>query len=442
VEILRPVIVHGIVFAAALKRHAVARSALKKASMSDGAARVTWAGAAVNLLLACFKLFAGVYGRSAAMVADAGHSFSDLISDGLTLLALRMSSLPPDVDHPYGHGRFESVGSLAIATLLLGAGVSFGASSYAALLQPAAAPLGKIALWAAVASIVSKEALYRATFAVGRSLNSQILIANAWHHRSDALSSVVALAGIGGSLLGWTMLDPLAGMLVAGLVSWMGLRIGVDALGQLTDTSDYSIVHAVGDMAGRVEGVQSVGRVRCRSMGGSSLVDLEITVDPMLSASCGHRIAEEVRWSVSAEVDDVSEVLVHVDTAPHDVTCPLQDRTVRQFRPPYEVEGQVRSSLLQQPQICAVPRVQVHYLAEGLTVDAYCAMAGDLRASESRRVAEDATARLLAAAADIRHVRIGLALTGGDEGGEGSAVQSVQAPPMPTATGAAGLAAV
>merc|ERR1712066_720293 len=109
----------------------------------------------------------------------------------------------------------------------------------------------------------------------------------------------------------------------------MGLRIGLEALGQLTDTSDYDVVNIVGDVAARVEGVKGVDQVRCRAMGGSSLVDLAIQVDPMLSASCGHRIAEEVRWSISKECSEVAEVLVHVDTTPHDIGCPLQDQRVQ-----------------------------------------------------------------------------------------------------------------
>ncbi|KAL1527175.1 hypothetical protein AB1Y20_015854 [Prymnesium parvum] len=409
-EVMRPIVVQTLVFASALQRHAHARSHLTAAS-SDGAARITWIGALINLLLSGFKLLAGIHGHSAAMISDAGHSLSDLVSDGLTLLAIRMANLPPDVDHPYGHGRFESVGSLAIGGLLWGAGMSFAISSYSALRHPSTTPMGMIALWAAVASIVSKEVLYRATLTLGERLKSQILVANAWHHRSDALSSVVALVGIGGSMMGWRRLDPIAGMVVAALVAWMGLRIGVEALLQLTDTTDYAMVKEVTEVASRVEGVQGVDQVRCRSMGGSSHVDLAIQVDQMISASSAHRIAEEVRWSISKECEDVSEVLVHVDTGPHDMSCPLQDRTVQQYRPPSQVEEEVRELLLQQPEICRVPHVQVHYLAEGVKVDAYLSMAGDPRASESREVAERVRRRLLDNATDIQAIRIGLALT-------------------------------
>lgn len=265
VQLVRPLVVHVLIAYSTILRHSYKRSVQKKAEFEDNASRITWIGALVNLVLAVFKAFAGVYGHSAAMIADAGHSFSDLFSDGLTLLSVRMSSLPADVDHPYGHGRFESVGSLAIGAILVGVGFSFGATAITALRSPAPASLGRIALWAAALSIVSKEILFQATAAIGRRERSQVLLANAWHHRSDALSSVVAFAGIGGSLLGWRMLDPLAGILVAGLVSWMGLSISVEALAQLTDTSDYDVVSAVELVAGGVVGVDNVNQVRLSS---------------------------------------------------------------------------------------------------------------------------------------------------------------------------------
>ena len=231
---LKPLVLSWGLFWMNMRRHSLGRSELKKASYADGeASRITWVGAAVNLSLALAKLVAGVVGNSAAMLSDAGHSLSDLVSDALTLVTLRMSALPPDIDHPYGHGRFESVGSLGIATLLLLAGLSFGQNAFAALRAPSAAPISVRALWAAVASIVFKEVLYRATRRVGERMQSQVLIANAWHHRSDALSSVVALVGIGGAMAGWAWLDPLAATAVGGMVAWMGVEIARESVGAI-----------------------------------------------------------------------------------------------------------------------------------------------------------------------------------------------------------------
>jgi len=417
VQLVRPLLVHAFITYSTMTRHGfMKRTAQKKAEFEDNASRITWVGAWVNLVLAFFKLFAGVYGRSAAMIADAGHSFSDLFSDGLTLLSVRMSSLPADADHPYGHGRFESVGSLAIGTLLLGVGFSFGASALAALRAPAVAPLGSIALWAAIVSIGAKEALYQATARIGRQVRSQVLLANAWHHRSDALSSVVALAGIGGSLLGWRRLDPLAGLMVGGLVGWMGLRIALEALGQLTDTSDYAVVMATEQVASTVVGVVDVDQVRARSMGGSALVDLAIRVDPRLSASSAHKLAEDVRLAVLEEVPpktdtDVSEVLVHVDTSAHDLSCPLQTSVLATARAHHEVTDDVSRKLRSVEQIVDVVRVEVFYLESGLAVEAHVRMSDELIVTQLREVASVGRQLLLDTSPDLTDAAVLLDLS-------------------------------
>ena len=432
-NVVRPLIVGSVITWASFRRHTARRAENKKAEFEADASRITWIGALVNVCLAVFKLFAGITGRSAAMIADAGHSFSDLISDGLTLVALRMSALPADVDHPYGHGRFESVGSLAIGGLLIGAGASFGASSVAALVAPAPSSIGAIAMWAALASILSKEILYRATSKIGLRLNSQVLIANAWHHRSDALSSVVAILGIAGSLLGFRRLDPLSGLVVSGMVSWMGLSFVLEALAQLTDTSDYGVCEAVATVAREVDGVDAVSQVRSRSMGGSVLVDLAIRVDPMLSASCAHHLAEEVRLKVLSEASakgaetPVSEVLVHVDTAPHDYDCPLQTAIVTAQPTHTEIEARVRSELLTLDEVVGVPRVSVYYLDVGVAVEAQCVMLDDLTVVEAQRVARRAKALLLAdPSSELRQVSINLDLNAEEE-----------APCMPVLAGSA-----
>eukprot|EP00316_Scyphosphaera_apsteinii_P012530 CAMPEP_0119323282 /NCGR_PEP_ID=MMETSP1333-20130426/60411_1 /TAXON_ID=418940 /ORGANISM="Scyphosphaera apsteinii, Strain RCC1455" /LENGTH=425 /DNA_ID=CAMNT_0007330685 /DNA_START=269 /DNA_END=1546 /DNA_ORIENTATION=- len=417
-----------------MRRHMRGRNELKQESYGHiDAARVTWIGAAINLALALFKVAAGILGSSAAMLSDGGHSFSDLVSDGLTLITLRMSALPPDDDHPYGHGRFESLGSLAIASVLLLAGISFGANAYGALCTPSPTPLGKIALWAALASILSKELLFRATRRVGLRINSQVMLANAWHHRSDALSSIVAIIGIWGSLLGLRMLDPIAGLVVAAMVSWMGMRIGMDALLQLSDTSNFETVQAVQQSAEAVPGVLQAAHIRSRSMGGDALVDLAIQVDPILSASAAHKIAEEVRWGVLSDVPLVSEVLVHVDTTDHDTTCPLQDQVMQQARSHLAVEAQVRHELKEVEEMRNVTSVLVHYLPDGLAVDVQAMMADHLCVAQLRHVAELARRRLMRAAPDIRSVRVSVDLQADDV--------PLTKLPVATSTVAAGVAA-
>jgi len=344
------------------------------------------------------------------MLSDAGHSFSDLVSDALTLVTMNMAQLPPDDDHPYGHGRFESLGSLGIAGLLLLAGCTFGAGAYNQLLHPSTATSGGIALVAALVSIISKELLYRSTETIGRRINSQMLIANAWHHRSDALSSVVALVGVGGSMLGLPLLDPLAGMLVAAMVTTMGARIGVEALMQLSDTSDLAATQSVHTVARDVPGVQRAWQIRARSMGGAHLVDMAIQVEPLLSASAAHKVAEEVRWEVLRKVPRVSEVLVHVDTAVHDYDCPLQSAKMHEARSHIEVEEQVRRELTSMPELTGVTGVLVHYLPAGVKVEVQATMEEHLRVSELFSIADRAKQKVMAAAPDIAEVRLSVDL--------------------------------
>jgi len=389
-----------------IRRHLAGRRALIKEGQSRQAVRITWIGAAINLFLAFFKAFAGVVSHSSAMISDAAHSFSDLISDVLTLVTLRMASVPPDEDHPYGHGRFESLGSLSIAGLLAMAGVTFGASAFADLLQPTTMPHGKIALVAAVASIASKELLFRATDRIGRSLNSQMLIANAWHHRSDALSSIVALVGIAGGLLGLPILDPIAGLLVAGMVTTMGIRIGVEAMAQLTDTSDVAMADKLQAAAHGVPGVKSASQIRSRSMGGSYFVDMAIQVEPRLTASAAHKVGEEVRHAVLDAMPHVSEVLVHVDTNSHDFGCPLQDAAMRATRSHLEVEKQVRAEMMTLPELKNVTGILVHYLPSGLSIDVQAKVASNLQVKDLVLVADRAKQRLKSVSSDIDDVKL------------------------------------
>jgi cation diffusion facilitator family transporter len=287
------------------KAHSGAAStAISQAESSRAADGVTWAGIVVNILLASFKFFAGIYGHSAAMVADAGHSLSDLMSDGVTLWAVRMSRLPPDADHPYGHGRFEALGALIVSGMLLMAGYGIGNHSWETLGRALAAMSSstgevsamlptKITMVAALVSIILKEALYRVTAAVGMKYNSQVLIANAWHHRSDAISSVVALLAIVGARVGLPILDPIAGLLVAGMVSLTGLQVCQDSVRQLTDTMDYDIQDQVFDAlteGGGVEGVLGFDSIRARQMGPQTLVDLTIQCDYTISASAAQKV--------------------------------------------------------------------------------------------------------------------------------------------------------
>ena len=204
------------------------------------AVRITAVGAVVNLLLSGAKGGAGVACGSSALVADAVHSLSDLASDAATIIAVRLARKPADDDHPYGHGRFETVGTLTVSGLVSLSGLAIGLHSYDALMALAAAapavsvdasavPMG-VAAGVAASSILAKEGLFQQTKLVAQRTRSDTLLANAWHHRSDALSSVVALGGVGGTIIGLPLLDPLAGLVVGGLVVRTGLEMGWDSI--------------------------------------------------------------------------------------------------------------------------------------------------------------------------------------------------------------------
>lgn len=260
-------------------------------------------------------------------------------------------------------------------------------------------------------SIFAKEVLYRATKEVGQRINSPVLMANAWHHRSDALSSIVALVGIAGSMMGMSFLDPLAGIVVGGMVLWMGLRISLEAVSQLTDTSDMNVVQQIQAVAEEVAGVDRVHEVRTRSMGASSLADLAIQVDPTLSASCAHRLAEEVRYRVMSITETpISEVLVHVDTLPHDATCPLQTHVLGGQRHHEEVEMEVAAQLRTLREVQDVPRVATFYLEEGLGVEAHLRVADNLTVAQLRDVAARGTELLRRSSPDLTDVRISVDL--------------------------------
>eukprot|EP00571_Detonula_confervacea_P015980 CAMPEP_0172307466 /NCGR_PEP_ID=MMETSP1058-20130122/8317_1 /TAXON_ID=83371 /ORGANISM="Detonula confervacea, Strain CCMP 353" /LENGTH=597 /DNA_ID=CAMNT_0013019639 /DNA_START=164 /DNA_END=1957 /DNA_ORIENTATION=+ len=350
---------------------------------NDNAAdRVTFLGVIVNLLLSAGKFAVGVTCHSSALIADAGHSLSDLFSDFVTLWAVQVARLPPDDDHPYGHGKFESVGSLFLSLTLLGTGLSVGVSSYKKFLQvinvqrsagvAAAAQLVEIPTWPALVmagmSIASKEWLYRITRQVGEKMNSQIVIANAWHHRSDAYSSVLALISIGLAMAvpGFLAADPFAGMLVAGMIAMTGAEIMGESVKQLTDAvTDEEMVKNVEMVASDDADIRNVTRVRARQVGSSALVDVAVEVPPDLSATAMRAIEERIRVRIASEVTGVLDVDVKA-TGEDVVFCPLltaiDDLDVEHpHLSATEVEESARELLAAHPDVKSVQGVTVHY---------------------------------------------------------------------------------
>ncbi|MCL6451951.1 MAG: cation diffusion facilitator family transporter [Acetobacteraceae bacterium] len=277
-----------------------------------------WIGIAGNVLLAAFKLAAGVVAQSKAMVADGMHSASDILASSVVLAAMRVAGRPADRSHPYGHARAESIAAKLVAVILILAGLEILYVSVRSALAGVSEAPGALALWAAVASIVVKEGMFQYKIRLGRRIKSQAIVANAWEHRSDAFSSLASLVGILGARLGWPLLDPVAGAVVSLFVVKMGWDLLREAIDSLMDrAAGEAMIRGIEQAAQGVPGVEEVRQVRTRALGQTALVDLEIAVSPDLKVSQGHRVADQVRDAILDQVPEVAEVLVHVDPAGH-----------------------------------------------------------------------------------------------------------------------------
>ena len=281
--------------------------------------RLSLTGIVGNAALSAFKLFAGVAGRSSAMVSDAAHSLSDVLATLIALVGVLLSKRAADDDHPYGHERFESVAALLLGLILLATGGLIGKAGLEALLSGNDAQRGgpgSIALVAAVVSIAVKEAMYWYTRRCALHLNSAAFMADAWHHRSDALSSIGSLIGIAGARMGYPALDPAAGVVICLVILTVALRTTRDALGQLLDTScGRSYDRELADFIAAQEGVVRVDLLRTRRFGNRVYVDLEISVDGDTSLRKAHSVAERVHLRVEQRFPGVKHIMIHVNPA-------------------------------------------------------------------------------------------------------------------------------
>lgn len=272
-----------------------------------------------NVILTVFKLFAGVVGRSGAMVSDAVHSLSDVFTTLIAYLGVRLSQKPADKEHPYGHERFECVASLLLGLLLLVTGLGIGkvgltnilAGNYDALTPP-----GVIALVAALVSIGTKEAMFWYTRHYAKLLNSPAFMADAWHHRSDAFSSIGSLIGVGGAMLGWPVLDSVASVVICLFILKVSYDILKDALSKMLDTSRGEEYDArLRDYVLAQPDVLGVGLLQSRTFGNRVYIDLVIQVDGELTLRDAHAIAERVHAAVERDFPDIKHIMIHVDPA-------------------------------------------------------------------------------------------------------------------------------
>ncbi|AGA35270.1 Cobalt-zinc-cadmium resistance protein [Thioalkalivibrio nitratireducens DSM 14787] len=319
----------------------------------------TLVAAMVNSALAVTQIVAGWLFQSQALIADGVHTLSDLVSDGVVLVAARKASASPDRDHPYGHGRIETLATVVVGVMLAVAALGIGWAAVQRLLawEMVSGP-APAALAFAVLTLVAKEGLYQYTVRVARRIGSPLLHANAWHHRSDAISSLVVLVGIGGAVAGWPWLDAVAALVVAVFILHMAWRLVFKSAAELIDTAlEPEQVATIRDAIACVPGVKSAHMLRTRKLGNEAAADVHIQVAPRISVSEGHQIADEVYRSVRASFPALRDVTVHVDPENDEeqvrsVGLPLRPEITECLRGAWEGE----------PELASVEQVGLHYL--------------------------------------------------------------------------------
>lgn len=364
--------------------------------------RVTLVGAGTNAGLALAQLVIGWLGHSQALVADAMHTFSDLLSDGIAYFAARHAHQAPDEEHPYGHGRYETAATLAIAVLLslVGLGIVWSAGSRlfdpGALLTP-----DVLTLWAAAVTTLSKEALYRYVMHMAKRLRSEMLRASAWHHRSDAWSSIIVFVGIGGTLLGLPYLDAIAAVVVGVMIVRIGWELGSGAVSELVDAGlARERIEAVRGTILSVGGVRDIHMLRTRRHGGLATADVHVLVDPRLTVSEGHMISLQVEQRLKREIAEIEDVTVHVDpeddsTAPPCIDLPLRPAAM----------ARLHAAWSHLDCLAKARRVGLHYLSGRIDVDLYLPL-GCYESAADAAVLRDALQTALAASPEFGRVAV------------------------------------
>lgn len=294
---------------------------MTNSSRERGIYRVTIVGSIVNIVLVIFKFLAGILGHSAAMIADAVHSLSDFVTDIVVLLFIRISGKPADEDHGYGHGKYETLATVVISLILFGVGVGIivNAVEQIVAFMNGVVPQSPstIALIAAAISIVVKELLYRYTVRAAENLNSQTVVANAWHHRSDALSSIGVLIGIGGAMFfgeQWRVLDPLAALVVSGFIIKVSIDLFKPCIEELLERSlPEDVERQIESIILSVDGVTSPHHLRTRRIGNNYAIEVHIRMDGNLTLNEAHRITTTVEQQLKAQFGAGTHVGIHTE---------------------------------------------------------------------------------------------------------------------------------
>ena len=346
-------------------------------------------GIIANILLSLFKFAGGILGNSVALVADAIHSLSDLVTDVIVLLTHRIGKIPQDEDHPYGHGRAETIGATIIGLLIIATGIGVIHETWEAMGEaPGKAP-GLLAATAALFSILINEGLFHYTRRVGEATQSPSLIANAWHHRSDAISSIAALIGIVGASQGFPFMDPLAGAVVGILIVKVGIDITREGTRDLMDTA-LSDEHTekIHSILKEIPEILHFHDLRTRVIGGEFLIDVHILVDSEMTVTEGHRVAEIARRNLIKAFDNIQDVLVHVD-GEHDAEVegiyPVTRKELMDIARPLisELKGNISQ-----------PEIRVHHIKGKNIVDVFLKIDWSRNMEDSRTLVANVKSKL------------------------------------------------
>lgn len=327
--------------------------------------KVTLIGSLVDFLLGITKILVGWVAHSQALIADGIHSLSDLATDFIVLYAAKHAHKEADEDHPYGHGRIETLATvgLGVTLVIIAGGIAYDAvlrlNDPGKLLQP-----GLLALVVAAVSVVAKEGIYHYTVKAARSLRSDMLMANAWHSRSDAITSVVVVIGIAGAMFEYPYLDAVAAVAVAVMIAKIGVDLVRTSSKELIDTAlEPQEIDTIRRYISSVSGVRAMHMLRSRKSAGDAFIDVHIQVDPRLSVSDGHQVGETVRRQLMDKVDIVSDVTVHIDPENDESGFPCNELPSRE-----KVLSELKQQWSQFPE-AKVENVTLHYLSGKIHVD-------------------------------------------------------------------------
>lgn len=401
-------------------------------------------GLGADISLATAKALTGYLSGSTAIIADAAHSVSDVVLSGVALWSFKAAKAPKDKEHPYGHGKFETLGTLAISCMLLAtaSGIAWHALDLLiGLLSTASEVVNNhslahghshhhgidmdhpiLALNMTIVAICVKEGLYWITKRAGERQGSGLMKANAWHHRADAISSVVALIGVGGSILGVKFLDPLAGLFVSGMILKAGLQTGYQSVLELVDAAiPAEQLEPINQTILKVEGVKGCHRLRGRRAGSNLYLDVHIEVDPFASVSAAHGIGENVRHQIHKSHPEVTEAFIHIDPAYVEFSPGVMDqkeslkRIMEQNNNISAKEENVEAIVShifssKFPEKFVVERITHHTLQGKILLEVEVSMPPDIMIRDAMQAAKEAEREILNAASNIVHVNVQLRL--------------------------------